>query len=100
DARIGRELLIGLACGAVGVLIDLSKLVPMALGWRIPGLPLGNALAYLNGAPSTLAQWLEIVIGALSSALVIALIFLVLRLAVERVRGAPRGGFTTALPLL
>ena len=36
DPRVGRELLIGLACGAVGVLIDQSKLVPMALGWRIP----------------------------------------------------------------
>jgi len=100
DARIGRELLIGLACGAVGVLIDLSKLVPMALGWRIPGLPLGNALAYLNGAPSTLAQWLEIVIGALSSALVIALIFLVLRLALKRSRVALGVGFIVLLILL
>jgi hypothetical protein len=52
DPRVGRELLIGLACGAIGVLIDLSKLVPMALGWRIPSLPLGNGLPYLDGLPS------------------------------------------------
>ena len=51
DPRVGRELLIGLVFGAVGLLIDLAKLVPMALGWRIPGLPFGNGLQYLDGVP-------------------------------------------------
>jgi hypothetical protein len=100
DPRVGRELLIGLACGAVGVLIDQSKLVPMALGWRIPGLPLGNTLSYLNGAPPSLAQWLDVFVGALSSALVIALIFLALRLMLKQSRVALGVGFLVLLILL
>jgi hypothetical protein len=100
DPRVGRELLIGLVCGAVGLLIDLAKLVPMALGWRIPGLPLGNGLQYLDGVPSLLAQWLDIVIGALSSALAIALIFLVLRLLLKRTGAALIVGFLILLLLL
>jgi len=100
DPRVGRELLIGLACGGVGVLIDLSKLVPMALGWRIPVLPLGNALPYLYGVPSVIAQWLNIVIGAVSSALAIALVFLVLRLLLKRPRAALVVGFLVLLLIL
>ncbi len=100
DPRVGRELLIGLACGAVGVLIDLSKLVPMALGWRIPALPLGNGLPYLDGLTSLLAQWLNVVIGALSSALAVALVFLVLRLLLKRPRAALVVGFLVLLLLM
>jgi hypothetical protein len=100
DPRVGRELLIGLACGAAGVLIDLLKLVPMALEWRIPGLPLGNALSYLYGVPSVLAQWLDVVIGAVASALAIALIFLVLRLVLKRPRAALVVGFLMLLLIL
>jgi hypothetical protein len=100
DPRVGRELLIGLACGAIGVLIDLSKLVPMALGWRIPSLPLGNGLPYLDGLPSLLAQWLNVVIGALSTALAVALVFLVLRLLLKRPRAALVAGFLVLLLLM
>jgi len=100
DPRVGRELLIGLACGAAGVLIDLSKLAPMALGWRIPGLPLGSALPYLDGVPSLLAQWLNVVVGAVSSALAIALVFLVLRLLLKRPRAALVVGFLVLLLIM
>jgi len=100
DPRVGRELLIGLACGAAGVLIDLLKLVPMALEWRIPALPLGNTLPYLYGVPSVLAQWLDVVIGAVASALAIALIFLVLRLILKRPRAALVVGFLVLLLVL
>jgi serine/threonine-protein kinase len=100
DPRVGRELLIGFACGAAGVLIDLVKLVPMALGWRIPLLPLGNTLPYLSGVPSVVAQWLDVVIAAVSSALAIALIFLVLRLVLKRPRAALVVGFFVLLLLL
>ncbi len=72
----------------------------MALGWRIPLLPLGNGLQYLDGVPSLLAQWLNIVIGALSSALAVALIFLVLRLLLKRPRVALIVGFLVLLLLL
>jgi hypothetical protein len=100
DPRVGRELLIGLAFGGVGLLIDLAKLVPLALGWRIPGLPLGNDLQYLDGVPSMVAQWLDIAVGGLMSALAIALIFLVLRLMLKRTRVALIVGFLILLLLL
>ena len=93
DPRVGHDLLIGLVFGAVGVLIDLSKLLPMALGWRIPMLPLGNGLPYLDGLPSLVAQWLDLFIGATSNALALALIFLVLRLLMKRPRAALIAGF-------
>ena len=100
DPRVGRELLIGLLCGSVGLLIDLSKLVPMALGWRIPGLPMGNDLQYFDGVASVAAQWLEIAIGALMSTLAIALIFLLLRLVLKRPRAALMIGFFVLLLLM
>jgi serine/threonine-protein kinase len=100
DPRVGRELLIGLACGAAGVLIDLSKLVPMTLGWRIPLLPLGNGLTYLDGGPALIAQWLNVAVGGLSNALAIALIFLVLRLLLKRPRAALVVGFLVLLLLM
>jgi serine/threonine-protein kinase len=100
DPRVGREVLIGLACGAAGVFIDLSKLVPMGLGWRIPLLPWGNQLAYLNGVPSQLALWLDVAISGLSNALAIALIFLVLRLLLKRPRVALVAGFLVLLLLM
>ena len=100
DPRVGRELLIGLVCGAVGLLIDLAKLAPMALGWRIPVLFFGAGLPYLNGAPSMLARWLTVAIDALSGALAIALVFLVLRLALKRPRVALVVGSVVLLLLL
>jgi serine/threonine-protein kinase len=100
DPRVGRELLIGLACGAVGVLIDLSKLVPMALGWRIPLLPLGHGLQYLDGGTSVIAQWLDVAVGGLSNALAVALIFLILRLLLKRPRVALVTGFLALLLLM
>jgi hypothetical protein len=100
DPRVGRDLLIGLVCGAFGLLMDLAKLVPMALGWRIPELPLGHSLPYLDGVPLVLAEWLGIAIGGLMSALAIALIFLVLRLVLKRPRAALVVGFLILLLLL
>jgi len=92
DPRVGRDLLIGLACGAAGMLLDTSKLIPMALGWRIPQLPFGNGLQYLIGVPPLLARWLSEVINALQSALVVAMIFLVMRLLLKRTRPAIGAG--------
>jgi hypothetical protein len=84
DPRVGRELLIGLSFGAVALLLEIAKIVPMALGWRIPQLPFGNVLQYLSGGPLLLSQWLNDVAGALQSALAVALIFLMLRLLLRR----------------
>jgi hypothetical protein len=65
----------------------------MALGWRIPLLPLGHGLSYLDGAPSVIAQWLDIFVSALLNALAVALIFLILRLLLKRPRAALVAGF-------
>jgi hypothetical protein len=50
--------------------------------------------------PSVLAQWLDVVIGAVTSALAIALIFLVLRLVLKRPRAALVVGFLVLLLIL
>jgi O-antigen/teichoic acid export membrane protein len=97
---VGHELLIGLVWGAIAVLFDFSKLLPMALGWRIPVLPLGNGLPYLDGVPSLLSQWLNVGIGAVSSALAVALIFLVPRLLIKQPRAALIVGFLMLLLLM
>jgi hypothetical protein len=82
------------------VLFDVSKLLPMTLGWRIPVLPMGNGLPYLDGVPSLVAQWLNVVIGAVSSAVAVALVFLVLRLLLRRRIAALVAGFLLLLLLL
>ncbi len=66
------------------LLLEVSKLLPMSLGWRIPQLPFGNALQDLLGVPLLLSRWLSEIIGALESALIVALIFLAIRLLVKR----------------
>src|SRR5262249_24746321 len=65
-----------------------------------PVLPLGNGLPYLDGVPSLLAGGLNVVIGALSSALAVALGFLVLRLMLKRPRAALVAGFLVLLLLM
>jgi hypothetical protein len=98
DPRVGRELLIGLVCGAVGC----SSTWRSSCRWRsggTSGLPRATA-RYLDGVSSLLAQWLDIVIGGLSSALAIALIFLVLRLLLKRTQAALIVGFLILLLLL
>jgi hypothetical protein len=93
DPRVGRDLLIGLAGGAVALLLEVSKLLPMSLGWRIPQLPFGNSLQDLVGVPLLLSRWLGVIIDALESALIVALIFLALRLVVKRRWPALGAGF-------
>jgi hypothetical protein len=84
DPRVGRDLLIGLSFGAVGLLLDVAKLVPMALAWRMPQLPFGSGLQDLIGVPLLVSRWLGEIINALQSALAVALIFLVMRLVLKR----------------
>jgi Protein kinase domain len=55
--------------------------------------------AAVSGRPA-FAQWLNVVIGALSSALAVALVFLVLRLLLKRPRAALVAGFLVLLLLM
>jgi hypothetical protein len=89
DPRVGREMLIGIACGGLAVVVvELPKLLLHARGWQIPQFPFGNALWVVEGTPSLVALWLNQISGGLQNAVFIALMFLVLRLLLLRPRVA------------
>jgi hypothetical protein len=101
DARVGRELLIGLSFGALSlVVVEIPKLLSLALGWRMPQFPFGNSLGVLAGMPALLSFWINVAIGGLQSALGIALIFLVIRLLLRRSGPALAVGFVVLLLVL
>jgi protein kinase-like protein len=86
DPRIGRELLVGCALGGVLMLIDLARSVaPYALG-RPPGVPaLGSDVRALEGAGGLALAWVQQFNDSLQTALVITMLFVVLRLLVRRI---------------
>jgi hypothetical protein len=89
DPRLGRELLIGMAFGALSLfVVEVPKLLALNLGWRMPQFPFGNSLWVTTTMPGLVSRWLDYVSGGLQSALVIAMIFLVLRLILRRPRVA------------
>jgi hypothetical protein len=101
DARVGRELLIGLSFGALSlVVVEIPKLLSLALGWRMPQFPFGNSLGVLAGMPALLSFWINVAIGGLQSALGVALIFLVIRLLLRRSGPALAVGFFVLLLVL
>ena len=98
DPRVGRDLLIGLAFGAVSLaVVEIPKLLTIQLGWKLPQFPFGNALWVTGSIPTILTVWLNHLMGALQSALVIAMIFLVLRLVLRRPRVAMIAGVVLLL---
>jgi hypothetical protein len=98
DPRVGRELLIGMAFGALSlVVVELPKRLAIFAGWKMPQFPFGNSLWVTAGTPELVSQWLNYVIGGLQSALVIAMIFLVLRLFLRRPRVALVAGVVVLL---
>jgi serine/threonine-protein kinase len=98
DPRVGRDLLIGLAFGAVSlVVVEIPKLLSIELGWKMPQFPFGNGLWVTTGVPSLVMLWLNHLMGALQSALAIAMIFLVLRLVLRRPRVALIAGVVVLL---
>ena len=89
DPRVGRELLFGLLFGALSlVVVEVPKRLSVYAGWKMPEFPFGNSLWVVSGTPELVSQWLNYVTGGLTSALSIAMIFLVLRLFVKRPRVA------------
>jgi hypothetical protein len=98
DPRVGRELLIGMAFSALSlVIVEIPKLFPAVLGGQLPQFPFGDAVWVVAGLPSLGAFWLDNVIGALQSALAIAVIFLTLRLFLRRRRVALTAGVVVLL---
>jgi serine/threonine-protein kinase len=85
DPRIGREILIGAALGGALMLVDLFRgLAPYIIGVP-PGPPsLGEAVRALAG-PGTLALvWADQLFSSVQFALLIAMMFVGLRLVVRR----------------
>ena len=89
DPRVGRELLIGMTFGAVSLfVVEVPKMLASNLAWKMPQFPFGNSLWVATTTPGLVSQWLNYVTGGLQSALIIAMIFLVLRLLLRRPRVA------------
>ena len=87
DPRVGRELLIGMAFGAVSLfVVEVPKMLAINLGWKMPQFPFGNSLWVAADPAGLVSQWLNYVLGGLQSALAIAMIFLVFRLVLRRPR--------------
>ena len=98
DPRVGRELLIGMTFGALSLfVVEVPKILAINLGWKTPQFPFGNALWVTADTPGLVSQWLNYVTGGLQSALVIAMIFLVLRLLLRRPRVALVAGIIVLL---
>ena len=79
DARVGRDLLIGVAVGiALALLGQLFYAIPPLLG-RPPLEPRTGNLDFLLGAPAVISYILRIVPNALQNALLATFVFVVLR---------------------
>jgi len=93
DPRVGRELLIGMTFGAMALfVVEVPKTLAVNLGWKLPQFPFGNAVWVTTTTPGLVAEWLNYMTGGLQNALVIAMIFLVLRLLLRRPRVALAAG--------
>jgi hypothetical protein len=87
DPRVGKELLIGMAFGALSLLVvEVPKMLAFNLGWKMPQFPFGNSLWVAADTAGLVSRWLDYVQGGLQSALAIAMIFLVFRLILRRPR--------------
>jgi hypothetical protein len=85
DSRVGRELLIGLTCGAASLIVLHAPTLLLArFGLHPSTFPFGTELGVLAGAPPLFAWWIDQLIGALQNALEVALILLVPRLFIAR----------------
>jgi hypothetical protein len=98
DPRVGRELLIGMAFGALSLfVVEIPKMLAISQGWRMPQFPFGNSLWVTASTPGLVSQWLGYATGGLQNALQIAMIFLVLRLLLRRPRIALAAGVVVLL---
>jgi hypothetical protein len=85
DPRIGRELLIGSALGGALMLTDLFRALGSYLGGRPPGVPaLGAAVNTLSGPGALALTWSGLLSGSVQTSLVVAMLFVGLRLLVRR----------------
>jgi serine/threonine-protein kinase len=84
DPRIGRDMLVGLSFAAVALLLDLCELVPLVFGGREMVPPFGSRFETLMGPLPLLSRWVVAFSGALQISLMVAMVFVVLRLLLKR----------------
>jgi Protein kinase domain len=85
DARVGREVLAGVACGVAFVFIQAARLLlPPALGYPAPRPMLGGEVDVLLGDSSFARLVLALVFREVGLALIVTLIFVACRLIARR----------------
>ncbi len=81
DPRVGHDILAGAAVGGLVALAELGRaLVPPLLGAKAAVPPFGDQIQALAGPAALLLGGVQIIYNSLESALLIALLFVVLRL--------------------
>jgi hypothetical protein len=85
DPRVGRDVLIGLLFAAVLMAIETAQgLLPQRLGDPAPLPPFGNAVASIGSAALVVTRWVGTLYTSMQTVLLVALIFVVLRLLLKR----------------
>jgi len=101
DARVGRELLIGMVFGALAlVVVEVPKLLPITLGWHRPQFLFGNQLWMLSSTLLLVKHWVSTMNGGLQNALMLAMVFLALRLLLRRPQLALVAGVAVLLAFM
>jgi hypothetical protein len=85
DARVGREVLAGVACGVLFVLIHAGRLLlPQMFGYAAPRPDFGMAMTVLLGQGSFVRYTLLTIFREFGLALLVTLVFVVARLVARR----------------
>src|SRR6185295_15002173 len=85
DPRIGRDVLIGLMFAVGTMAVETAQgFLPQRLGQAAPRPPFGDALSAIASPALVVARWFNSVNNTLQSVLLVALIFIVLRLVLRR----------------
>jgi serine/threonine-protein kinase len=84
DPRVGRDVLIGLVFSAALMALESIQMLPQRWGQTAPAPPFGNSVSPLASASYVVTRWVNILYNSLQSVLLIAMIFVVLRLVLRR----------------
>jgi len=85
DPRVGRDVLIGLTIAAATIALEAAQgMLPQRLGYTAPLPPFGNSVAPLASAALVVSRWINSLYNSLQDVLLIATIFIVLRIVLRR----------------
>ncbi len=80
DAQVGRDVLAGVVAGVLYALIRAPRSLMSTLAGTLPPTPVSSSFAPLFGVRETIADLVQILPNAITSALTVILLFAVLRL--------------------